>query len=350
MSTAVAIRSEQTRAVALKTDYDLRDFLTARQGEFALIAKASGVEAEVLVAELVGAARKNPQIMDCAPESIVTFMYDSAKTGLVIGKGCFAVPVKKRGVLNLECWIGYVGAREVVKYAGAARDIYAYVVFDGDPFEEILGTFSEIRHRPGPNRGKMEKAIGVYAVAVISQTIHRHLYLSRADIQKLRDMNRGDTTRSDSPWVTNEEQMWQAKVILKLCKTLPANPRLAARMAHALALMDRDEAPEAPPEVTAVAAPIPAAEPKAGTPDTGEAATDKQIDHIKNLAQSHHWSEKQRAGLIKRADSATKALAMEIIDGAQAFIKEKDEHERKANEQPMGTQAGDAGDADDLPF
>lgn len=238
MTTAVTpTTAPKTTAVAIKTDEDLRSFLMARSAEFALIAKAAGVEAEVLVAELVGMARKNPDILKCTPESIVTFMYDCAKTGLVIGRGCFAVPVKDHGTPKLECWIGYKGARELVVYGRGARDVFSYVRFDGDFFEETLGTYAGITHKPGPNFGDMSKAVGVYAVAVISQTVRRHRYLSKAQVERLRKLNKANTASPSSPWVAHTEAMWKAKAILALCKDLPGNPRLAA----ALEVLQRTE-------------------------------------------------------------------------------------------------------------
>ena len=266
MSTALARTAAQSTAVVLATDAQLRDFLMERRGEFAAIAKSSGVEAERLVLELVGVARRKPEILDCTPDSIMTFMFDVSKTGLVIGKGCYAVPVKDHGVAKLECWIGAFGMRELAIYGKAVRDVFAEVVYEGDIFEEILGLYPDIKHRRGPNAGDPKKLTHAYGVAVFSQTIRRHVLLTRAQIEALRKKNRADTTSPKSPWVTHPEAMWKAKATLAIAKTLPQNPRMAA----ALAMAARNEGIEEDDldpalEVRPISAPARAAAPEAAS-------------------------------------------------------------------------------------
>ena len=134
--TSVARVETKGTAITLSNGEQLREFLMERQGEFAAIAKAGGFQPEALVLELVGMVRKKPEILTCTPDSIMTFIHDVAKIGLVIGRGCFPVPVKDHGVAKLECWIGYKGMKELVKYGGGARDVFAEVVYEGDEFEE----------------------------------------------------------------------------------------------------------------------------------------------------------------------------------------------------------------------
>src|SRR5258708_1262111 len=89
-------------------------FLSEAHHEGPAPAKRSGVEAIRLVTELVLEARKRPEILECTPDSIINFMYESAKLGLVIGHGCFPVPLKDHGVMKLNCWVGYKGLIELV--------------------------------------------------------------------------------------------------------------------------------------------------------------------------------------------------------------------------------------------
>ena len=234
----LAVHTPQPAALALRSE--LGRLLLDSRSEFAALAKASGLEPERLVLELVAVARKKPEILKCTHDSIMTFMFDAAKTGLVIGRGCFPVPVNDNSTRpptkRLECWIGYKGMKELVIYGGTVRDVFAQVRFDGDPWTETLGLHPTIEHRPGPHFGDMAKALGVYAVAIFRGGLARHKYLSRAKIEDYRRMNRGDTTKATSPWVTHTEEMWKAKAILRLASDLPQNPRLA----HALHVLDRD--------------------------------------------------------------------------------------------------------------
>ena len=235
----LAVHTPQPTALALRSE--LGRLLLDAHSEFVALAKASGLEPERLVLELVAVARKKPEILKCTHDSIMTFMFDAAKTGLVIGRGCFPVPVNDNSTRpptkRLECWIGYKGMKELVVYGGTVRDVFAQVRFEGDHWLETLGLHPTLEHRPGPHFGDMSRALGVYAVALFRGGLARHKYFSREKIEEYRKMNRADTTKASSPWVSHTEEMWKAKAILRLASDLPQNPRLA----HALHVVDRDE-------------------------------------------------------------------------------------------------------------
>lgn len=301
MSTALSRQASAPTAVAIRNEVDLRNFIVDRAGDFVALAKAAGTTPEAIAAELVSAARKNPQVLQCEPDSIMNFLYDAAKTGLIIGHGLFPVPVKKKGVLQLEGWIGYKGMRELVIYGRGARDIYAQVVYDGDPFEEILGMYPDIKHAKGPHHGDMRFAISVYAVAVISQTVRRHVLLTKEEVDALRKLNRGDTTRSDSPWVTNPKAMWKAKALLTLAKDLPRNPRLAA----ALAIAGRIDEPTDDEALPANPSPAPSV-PSAGV----EEATFEEVETKAEPVRLPQWRGHPLAGKALREVDTTDLEAL----------------------------------------
>jgi phage RecT family recombinase len=219
-------RATPAQPIALSTDEHLKTFLLARKGEFDLIAKSTGVDTESLVMELVVAARKNPAILTCTPNSIIAFVHSAARCGLVVGRGIFPVPLRdnKKGVFELNAWVGARGLAELVVYGKGARLVYSYVVFEGDPFEEKLGLYPDIVHTRGPNAGNMSKIVGAYAVAVISQTIRKHKYLTRQEIERYRRMSRN---ADRGPWVEHYDKMCEKTAVLRLCGDLPQNPRLA---------------------------------------------------------------------------------------------------------------------------
>lgn len=229
-STAVSTRPARTAVERIETENDLRDFLMLRASDFEGIAKSTGVEPERLVAELVLAARKTPAILKCDHDSIINFMYQSAQLGLVIGHGCFPVPISGK----LECWVGYKGLIELVKYGRGARDVYAECVYEGDTFSESLGLYPTMEHEPGPNFGNVQKITDVYAVAVISQTIRRHKRLRREQVERYRKMSRNGNR---GPWVDHYDMMAKKTAILRLISDMPRNPRLAL----ALAAMEKSE-------------------------------------------------------------------------------------------------------------
>lgn len=248
---------------ALAENSKLGAMLLGKQSEFAAVAKAAGLPAERLVLELVAVARKNPAILECTEDSIMTFMFDAAKLGLTIGRGVFPVPVNNRranggrGEKRLEAWVGYKGSKELAMTTGAIRDCWAEIHFEGDVFEFERAPVPVVRrHVSGPHFNDMSKALGVYATILFPGNITRSKYLTRDDVDKLRKKSRSDTTSAASPWVTNPREMWQAKAMLQITKDLPQN----ARLAHLQSVQARfDEA--APLDAPAPMAQLPAGEP-----------------------------------------------------------------------------------------
>jgi phage RecT family recombinase len=243
----IAPHPSQVNELALARKTKLGAMLLTEQSEFFALAKVAGFPAERLVLELVSVARKKPEIMDCTPDSIMSFMFDAAKLGVMIGRGVFPVPVNhgqgKDRVKRLEAWVGYHGAKELAMSSGAIRDCWATVVFAGDPFEMVKAPIPSVtKHTDGPNSGNMAHAIGVYATLLYPGGKTRAKYFPKAKIEEYRKKNRGDTTGGSSPWVTSPMEMWQAKAILHTVGDLPRNPRLA----HLLSLVERDETPHAP--------------------------------------------------------------------------------------------------------
>ena len=241
---AVAPHQVNEHALALRSK--LGKLLLTGSSEFKVIAAAAGVPAERLVLELIAVARKKPEILECTEDSIMTFMFDAAKLGLMIGRGVFPVPVNhgqgRDREKRLEAWVGYKGSKELAMQSRAIRDVWAEVHFEGDTFEFERAPVPRVKlHGAGIHFGDMKKALGAYATILLPGTgnVTRSKYLTRDEIEALRSKNRGNTTASSSPWVTSTKDMWMAKAILQITKDLPQNPRLA----YLQALDERSEGP-----------------------------------------------------------------------------------------------------------
>lgn len=225
----MSVQTRQPAALALKDP--IGQLILGNQSEFLAIARAANLPAESMALELISVARKKPAIRDCEPESILTFMFDAAKLGLMIGNELDPVPVNhgkgRDRVKRLEAWPNYRGYRTLAIGSGVIRDAYAQVVFEGDDYEFSLTPVPHVeRHKPGPNFGNMKHAVAVYATGVYPGGVTRSVELKRAKVMELKARNRGDTTAFDSPWVQHEEAMWQAKAMKVLCKSIPQNKRL----------------------------------------------------------------------------------------------------------------------------
>lgn len=221
----------------------------AEDSTFLQMALAAGLNPAAMALELASAASRNQDILRCTPASMQSFMLDAGKLGLTIGRGVYPVPIPhKKGTPDeewrLEAWVGYKGAKQLAMESGAIKDCWAVVVFDGDEFEDTLVPIPQVtKHRYGPNKGAMAKAIKVYAVLLYPGGRTRMKVFDRAKIESYRKLNPTNTWKS-SPWVRNEEEMWMAKAILHSVGDLPHK---SEKLAHLAAMVEREELAAAAP-------------------------------------------------------------------------------------------------------
>lgn len=241
----------------------------AEDSVFLQLAAAAGINAPAMAIELASAASKNPDILKCTRESIWSFCLDAAKLDLRIGRGIYpvAIPHKKdtpQEQWRLEGWVGYKGAKELAARGGIIRDAWATVHFEGDEFVMNQVPVPTVeRHVFGPNKGNMEKALGVYCTLLYPGHKTRVRYFDRAKIESYRKRNPTNTWKT-SPWKTNEEEMWQAKAILHTTGDLP---HTSPELKYLGQLLAREES-------RAIAA-LPPAE--AVHPDEGDEAGDTPV-------------------------------------------------------------------------
>jgi recombinational DNA repair protein RecT len=232
---------EHHLALARKTK--LGGMLLAENSAFYAFASAAGMNPAMMVMELGAVVAKKPEIAGCTPASIIGFMLDAAKLRLSIGRGIYPVVIpkdkgKETEETRLEGWVGYKGAKELAMRPGAIRDCWGTIHFEGDDFESVEAPIPMVtRHVFGPNRGKMDKALGAYATLLYPGGRTRAKYFTREKIESYRKRNPTNSWKS-SPWVTSEEEMWMAKAILHAVNDLPHN---SPELAHLAAMIERED-------------------------------------------------------------------------------------------------------------
>jgi recombinational DNA repair protein RecT len=228
---------------------------------------------------------KNPDILECTPESIIDAVATVVQTGLTIGKTVHLVPVKDKGVSKLQAWNDYKGDVELVLRARVARAVYANPVFENeiaqDRFSVQMGTIPEIVHRPFLDATKRGALAGAYGVAVMDAygRVKIVVWLPLADIEKVRA-----NSRSWKPEKVRDCPEWYAvkTAFHKLCKALPKSEATS----RILAIQERQQMQDAETvdaEITD-AAPESAAEP-AGESYTLRPTGPATADQIARIAQ-----------------------------------------------------------------
>src|ERR1035437_5545677 len=108
-----------------------------------------GMNPDRFVRTTLIAVARDPNLLDCTPESLVTAIFEAAECGIEptgsLGRG-YLVPIKDHGVPKAEFWIGYPGLIELAMRSERVSKVWSRPVFKGDDFEVTYGTRDEIIH------------------------------------------------------------------------------------------------------------------------------------------------------------------------------------------------------------
>lgn len=187
--------------------------------------------------------RRTPQLLECAPETMVAAIVEASSLGLEIdSRGqAYLVPFynKKTGRREVQLIPGYKGLADLAYRSGRVDSIFAEVVCENDKFRFSLGLNPTLEHTPSlEDRGKL---IAVYAVARMKESAPQFVVMGKGDIDKIKgaiEKKNGKGSLAFSPWQEWEAEMWKKTAIRRLCKMLPLSPE----MQRAVSL---DEASEA---------------------------------------------------------------------------------------------------------
>lgn len=198
-----------------------------------------GVTYEEIYAETAHAVARNPELLECTPMSLIHAIGRAVATGLVIGETVHLVPynqkVSKKG--EPDRWekrcqkiTDYKGEIELIIRSGGARNIYGAAVYaneiagqHGGKFLYEEGTEPRIVHVPildPRKRGAME---GAYAVANVTQTLIKTVWVHITRINEIRADSKGWKKLEVTPdWYAMKT------AIHALAKVLPKSPKTMA--------------------------------------------------------------------------------------------------------------------------
>lgn len=197
----------------------------------------------------LGALRTTPKLMDCTIESLFGAVVVCSQMGLEPNTPqghIYLIPFENRrkGATEVQIIVGYKGLIDLARRSGQIESLSARVVHERDAFDIDYGTADSITHKPflAGDRGKIT---GFYAVAKLKGGGVQFEFMSVAEVNAVRDSSQGYQTakrfnKSNTPWMTNYEEMGKKTVIRRLAKYLP----MSIEMANAVVLDGRAEAGE----------------------------------------------------------------------------------------------------------
>lgn len=177
-------------------------------------------QAPAMLRALYTECQKNPQLLNCSPESLFGSTIVAGQMGLMLGSAlgqCYLIPFKGRVTLVT----GYKGYIQLVNRSGQVGVISARTVYDRDQFRVVYGTNPGIEHIPGDYPTAKDvyerQSIAFYATCQTKQGA-TFACMSKAEAEVHRDKF---ALSKNGPWKDHFDAMAMKTCIIKLCKYLP---------------------------------------------------------------------------------------------------------------------------------
>jgi len=204
---------------------------------------AKHLRPERLLKVAVGAASRNPLLLQCTPATVVRSIVQSAELGLEAGSAlgeAYLVPFRNGKTNTWECQLipGYRGLIALARRSGQIAQLEARVVYEHDTFDVAYGLEPVLIHKPKLD-GERGKLSFVYAVAHFVGGGTQWEVMTRGEIEAIR-MRSMAGRNNNGPWGTDYEEMSRKTVVKRLVKYLP----LSVEMAQAVQIDNAADAGE----------------------------------------------------------------------------------------------------------
>lgn len=172
--------------------------------------------------------RRNPLLLECAPESVLGALMQTAQLGLEPGPlgHSYLVPFAKECTLI----IGYKGMIELAYRSERVAGVTAAIVYEREPFEYRESQRGPIlSHEPLPpdERGPM---VRVYAKALVRAGARSWLPVVRvlwpAEIEAAKKRSPA-ARKGQGPWLSDYDSMALKTAVRRLAPWLPQSPLFA---------------------------------------------------------------------------------------------------------------------------
>jgi recombination protein RecT len=276
------------------------------------------------------AVQQQPTILDCIPKTVFASCLQCAKDGLIPdGREAALVVFKGKSGATCQYMPMVNGLIKLARQSGEISTLTAQIVYEKDRFELDLASDTRPTHEPflDGDRGKFRIA---YALAVFRDGTHQLEVMTKADIEKIRNISRA---KDNGPWKDHWNEMARKTVLRRLMKYLSLSPELANAIAaddstYDLTIAAREERASLPTSLNddfapaALEAPEPEAEvdavellePQAAAEMLMEAKTATELTEAWEQIEMSlpSYPEHQVASLIElrndRADDLTEAV------------------------------------------
>lgn len=204
---------------------DLKELLLASQNALRAVVPKH-LDPERLARVALVAAIHTPGLLLCSAQSILLAVMQAAQLGLEVGGAmghAYIIPYK-----GLAKFVpGYRGLIDIVMRSGKVWGMEARAVHRGDEFRYSYGLHPDLHHVPHDH--EEPELTHAYAVARLKGAdILGGIFdvMDRSAIERIRA--RSMTSKSNTPWFTDFDEMAKKSVVRRIVKVLPGSLELAA--------------------------------------------------------------------------------------------------------------------------
>jgi recombination protein RecT len=221
------LRAELKKAAAPDDVQTVYDLLERARPELAQVLPEL-VSAERFSRLVLGEVRRQPQLLECQPESLVGAMLLAVQLGLEPGPLGLVYLVPHKGAVDFV--IGYRGYLDLAYRSGHVRDVSAALVYEGEPFDYRKGTRPFLDHLPGPS-GAAREVVAAYAVARLRSggTVFEVIYEDAWE--KARKASAAGS-KGEGPWRDEPGAMIRKTAVRRLEPMLPKSVLLTRAAEH----------------------------------------------------------------------------------------------------------------------
>ena len=224
-------KSKETNQVAIiEAGKSVSLQINKMQDEFARVL-SSGVNASRFTRIAISTVKTNPKLLEADRASLLASIMTAAQVNLEVDPAIGHVALVpfynwKTQKNEVQMQVMYKGLIELIMRSGRVKKIYARCFYENEvlqgKFEVILGTDDKIKHSP-ILIGETGEVAGAYAVAVMESGEIVFDFMTKSQILKIRDRNKGKDGKPivNPIWKTDQEEKFKITVIKRLSKTLP---------------------------------------------------------------------------------------------------------------------------------
>jgi recombination protein RecT len=190
----------------------------------------ANVNAQKFIAGITTAIQKNPALLECTNQSLMSAVLMSAGFGLIpntpLGHA-WLLPYNEKqpdGSYKkaAQFQIGYQGWLALVRASGEVTQVQAQVVRKGDEFHYEFGLNQDLRHVPGDSN-KDEDITHAYAYVKFNDGTVTFTVMTREQLDAIRRRSKAP----DKVWKTDFPMMCCKTVVIRVTKLLPKGDLLA---------------------------------------------------------------------------------------------------------------------------